>query len=109
MDDLESNKSNLTEPSKADDSIVKYREVYDTAKQQKSQLEEIKLRADNYAEPFELISKWITDTDRVLVKSKPLSAVPQLAEEQLTTIKVLFFCISVNKNFSNSTFIKCIV
>ena len=91
MDDLEANKSSLTDPQKADDSIDKYRDVYETAKQQKSQLEEIKKRADNYAEPFELISKWITDTDQVLMKSKPLSAVPPLAEEQLTTIKVLLF------------------
>ena len=89
MDDLESNKSNLTDAQQADDVFKKYCEVYETAKQQKSELEEIKLRADGYAEPFELVSKWITETDRLLVKGKPLSAVPQLAEEQLTTIKVL--------------------
>ena len=89
MDDLETNKSNLTDAEQADDVFDKYRKVYETAKHQKSELEEIKLRADGYAEPFGSVSKWITETDRVLVKGKPLSAIPQLAEEQLTTIKVL--------------------
>ena len=89
LDNLESNKSNLTDEQKANNIFTKYREVYEIAKRQKSELEEIKLRADDYAEPFESVSKWITETDRVLVKAKPLAALPQLVEEQLTTIKVL--------------------
>jgi len=89
LDNLESNKSNLTDEQKANNAFTKYREVYETAKQQKSELEAIKLRADDYAEPFESVSKWITETDRALVKAKPLAALPQLVEEQLTAIKVL--------------------
>lgn len=85
---LESNKANLTEAQQADDVFKKYREVYETAKHQKSELEEIKSRANNYSEPFESISKWITEADRLLVKAKPLAALPQLVEEQLATIKV---------------------
>lgn len=89
LDNLESNKSNLTDEQKANNAFSKYREVYEIAKKQKSELEEIKLRADGYAEPFESVSEWITETDRILVKAKPLAALPQLVEEQLTTIKVL--------------------
>lgn len=88
LDDLKANKSSLTDTQQADDVFDKYLEVYEIAEQQKSELEEIKLRADSYAEPFESVSKWITETDRALVKGKPLSAIPQLAEEQLTTLKV---------------------
>lgn len=89
LENLEANKSNLTDKQQADVVFDKYRKVYEIAEQQKSELEQIKSRADGYAEPFESVSKWITETDRVLVKAKPLAALPQLVEEQLTTIKVL--------------------
>ena len=85
---LESNKSNLTNQEQADSVFRKYREVYEMAKLQKSELEQIGLRVDGYAKPFESVSKWITETDRVLVKAKPLAAQPQLVEEQLATITV---------------------
>ena len=88
LDNLEANKANLTDPKQAEAAFDKYREVYETASQQKSELEQIKLRADDYAGPFESVSKWITESDRVLVKAKPLAALPVLVEEQLATIKV---------------------
>ena len=88
LDNLEANKANLSEPKQAEAVFDKYRKVHEIASQQKSELEQIKLRADSYAEPFQSVSKWITESDRVLVKAKPLAAVPVLVEEQLATIKV---------------------
>jgi len=60
------------------------------AQQQKSELEKIKLRAEDYEKAYKSVSKWITETDRSLVKSKPLPAVPQLVKEQLDVIKVVY-------------------
>ena len=88
VENLEANKSNLTDKQQADNVFKKYYKVYETAQLQKSELEQIKLRADGYAEPFESVPKWITETHRVLVKAKPLAALPQLVEEQVATIKV---------------------
>ena len=85
---LESNKAKLANKDKADTIFEKYRKIYKTAELQKSELEQIKLRADNYSKPFESISKWITETETLLVKAKPLAALPILVEEQLTTVKV---------------------
>ena len=82
----------------------KYHTYYNKAQQQKSELEEIKLRAEDYEKPYESVSKWITETDRALVKSKPLAAVPQLVKEQLDVIKVVYhsvmeLCVSVSVGY----------
>ena len=90
LDQLEANKEMLSNREAADKTFTKYHMYYNKAQQQKSQLEEIKLRAEDYEKPYESVSKWITETDRVLVKSKPLSAVPQLVKEQLDVIKVMY-------------------
>ena len=76
-----------------DDHVYKYHTYYNKAQQQKSELEQIKLRAEDYEKPYESVSKWITETDRALVKSKPLAAVPQLVKEQLDVIKVVYHSI----------------
>ncbi|XP_065889965.1 microtubule-actin cross-linking factor 1-like isoform X3 [Dysidea avara] len=89
LDQLEANKEMLSNREAADKTFTKYHMYYNKAQQQKSQLEEIKLRAEDYEKPYESVSKWITETDRVLVKSKPLSAVPQLVKEQLDVIKAI--------------------
>ena len=78
-----------------DTTVHKYHEYYGKAQQQKLELEQIKLRAKDYEKPYESVSKWITETDRVLVKSKPLSAVPQLVKEQLEVIKVMYHSVGV--------------
>jgi len=87
-DNLMKNNDKLSR-EKVDAVIQKFHDHSKLVERQKLELEAIKLRADNYAEPFESVSKWITETDRVLVKAKPLAALPQLVEEQLTAIKVL--------------------
>ena len=88
MDNLETNKAILTEPKQTEAAFDRYRQICETASQQKSELEQIKLRADSYSEPFQSVSKWITESDRVLVKAKPLAAETVLVEEQIATIKV---------------------
>ena len=90
LDQLVANKEMLPNREAAEKTFAKYHTYYNKAQQQKSELEQIKLRAEDYEKPYESVSKWITETDRALVKSKPLAAVPQLVKEQLDVIRVVY-------------------
>ena len=90
LKELEDPKEMLLDKDSCDAITSKYHTYYNKAQQQKLELEQIKLRAEDYKKPYESVSKWITETDRALVKSKPLAAVPQLVKEQLDVIKVVY-------------------
>lgn len=87
-DTLKNNSNKLSQET-VDAVLQKFHDYSQLVVQQKLELEQIKLLADGYAKPLESVSKWITETDRTLVKAKPLAALPQLVEKQLNTIEVL--------------------
>ena len=88
VDNLKSNSDKL--PQEMVDAVLKkFQDHFQLLEQQKLELEQIVLRADGYAEHLKPVSKWITETDRVLIKATPLADLPQSVEKQLNTIEVL--------------------
>ena len=88
VDNLKNNSDKLSQET-VDAVLKKFQDYFCLATQQKSELDQIKLRADCYVGPLKSLPKWMTETDRILVLAKPLTALPQSVEKQLNTIEVL--------------------
>ena len=92
VDNLKSNSDKL--PQETVDAVSKkFQDHFQLLAQQKSELEQIVLRADGYADHLKPLSKWITETDRMLMIATPLAALPQSVEKQLNAIEVLLMLI----------------
>ena len=88
MDNVKNNSDRL--PQETVDAVLKkFQDCFQLLAQQKSELEQIMLRADGCAEHLKPVSKWITETDRMLMEATPLAALPQSVEKQMNTIEVL--------------------
>ena len=89
VDDLKNNSDKLLKEN-VEGVIQKFHYYSQLIAQQKAEVEQIKFLANGYSECLESVSKCITESDGILVESIPLATLPNLVEEHLNTLEVLF-------------------